>query len=247
MTLPVFLVVCGTALCGGVAGARCASWLAFLARWGDQASPEADLAERADLAGRPVTRGNWWLHPAGAGVVVAIVLACAGISLMFRSAPVVSAWVVWPGLALAWWAASAACLVDAAAHRLPDVLVVRLGGAGIVLAFAAMLAGGNFPHVLSSLGGATAAGVPLALIAFLHPPSMGLGDVKLALLLGAAVGAPLAALATLLIAFLAGGLVAIGVVVARFARRGDSLPFGPLLLFGALIASFGWAAPTGFA
>ena len=87
----------------------------------------------------------------------------------------------------------------------------------------------------------------LLLLWLVHPGGMGLGDVKLALLLGAVLGASV--VPALLIAF-AGG-AALGVVLlARFGPRARKMavPFGPFLAAGALAglwfgpAMIGWYA-----
>lgn len=269
---PWTLLVIGAAtLVGAVAAARSAPWLARLARWADlpaeggaasgvladthdagppspsvpihpaaRADPAPDLDPAASRASQP----RWWLRPVGAGVVAGLALAPALTAMTLRATPSTSAWIAWPGLALAWWAAAAACLVDAAAHRLPNVLVMRVGGIGLVLAVLGLLGAGGAHAALSLFAGAAVAGAPLGLVALVHPPSMGLGDVKLAALLGALVLGPAAAAGMLVLAFLVGGLAALGLVATRRAAGGSALPFGPMLFLGALGASWLWSDPA---
>ena len=75
------------------------------------------------------------------------------------------------------------------------------------------------------------------LAAVAYPSGMGMGDVKLALLLGAALGrtAPVA----LMIAML-GALVPSLVILARHGSAGRKMgiPFGPFLAFGGVVALF---------
>jgi leader peptidase (prepilin peptidase)/N-methyltransferase len=75
----------------------------------------------------------------------------------------------------------------------------------------------------------------LALLAY--PSGMGMGDVKLALLLGAAVGwyAPVALMVGMLAA-----LVPSAVLLARHgsAARKMAIPFGPFLALGGIVALF---------
>jgi leader peptidase (prepilin peptidase)/N-methyltransferase len=85
---------------------------------------------------------------------------------------------------------------------------------------------------------AAAAGGFLLLAALAYPGGMGMGDVKLAGMMGLFLGAAVAP--ALLVALLAG--VALGVVViarngAQAGRR-TAIPFGPFLALGALIAVF---------
>jgi leader peptidase (prepilin peptidase)/N-methyltransferase len=86
---------------------------------------------------------------------------------------------------------------------------------------------------LRPLAAAGAGGLLLVLWA-VHPEGMGLGDVKLAALLGAALGASV--VPALAVAFGAGGLTAAWLLVAR-GRRGlrTAVPFAPYLAGGALI------------
>jgi len=58
--------------------------------------------------------------------------------------------------------------------------------------------------------------------------AMGEGDVKMGALMGAAVGYP-QVLAAFFVAFVASGLVALGLMAFRGAGRKDAVPFGPFL------------------
>lgn len=71
-----------------------------------------------------------------------------------------------------------------------------------------------------------------------RPEGLGLGDVKLAGVLGLCLG-PVVAVA-LAVAFLAGSVVAVAVVLrdGRRALRTTSVPFGPYLAGGGVVAFF---------
>jgi leader peptidase (prepilin peptidase)/N-methyltransferase len=79
--------------------------------------------------------------------------------------------------------------------------------------------------------------------AFLLLPSlfrrgaMGMGDVKLAALLGAVLGAPVAI--ALAVGSLAAWPVALVLVIRRASVRGATIPFGPFLAFGAAVVLLG--------
>ena len=122
--------------------------------------------------------------------------------------------------------------VDLAEHRLPDRLT--LPGYPVALAgiLAAALAGS--PAAQSAL---LAGGLALALfLALSITGGMGLGDVKLAGVLGLVLGGagPAAPLGALLTAFVAGGVGA--VVLLLRSGRGSRLAFGPFLLLGFWLA-----------
>jgi leader peptidase (prepilin peptidase)/N-methyltransferase len=86
------------------------------------------------------------------------------------------------------------------------------------------------------LGGLAASGFLLA-AALIYPAGMGMGDVKLALLMGAALGK------TVGVALLAGMLASMVPSIVLFARHGTKarkmgIPFGPFLALGSVIALF---------
>ncbi len=137
-------------------------------------------------------------------------------------------------LGLVWLAAVTPRLiaVDTTQLRLPDRIVLP----GYPVALAAV--------VLTDAAGGTPVGVavPIAVgtglvLLLLHVGGgMGLGDVKLAPVLGlvAAAVSPGAGVAAPVLAFLVGGVVAAVLLVRR--GPGAAMPFGPSMLLG------GWAA-----
>lgn len=87
--------------------------------------------------------------------------------------------------------------------------------------------------VLATLG----AGLFLFLPRLLYPAGMGLGDVKLAMLLGAGLGT--AVVAAFVLGLLAGFVAAVFLLVTRgSAARKMAIPFVPFLAFGGLVALF---------
>lgn len=74
--------------------------------------------------------------------------------------------------------------------------------------------------------------------AVLRKESMGMGDVKLAFVIGLFLGTE-GVLLALLLAFLAGGLVATAGLMLGVLNRDSRVPFGPLLALGALIYMIG--------
>ena len=61
--------------------------------------------------------------------------------------------------------------------------------------------------------------------------------MKMGAMLGAFLGWQMA-LVAILVAILAGGVLAIGVLALRRKGRKDALPFGPFLAFGGLVSLF---------
>jgi leader peptidase (prepilin peptidase)/N-methyltransferase len=91
-------------------------------------------------------------------------------------------------------------------------------------------------HDLPELAGAGAGAFTLLLVAALiHPKGMGMGDVKLAGVMGLYLGASV--VPAMLIGFLTGSVAGIG-MFARYgaAARKMGVPFGPFLAFGAFVS-----------
>ncbi len=124
-----------------------------------------------------------------------------------------------------------AVLVDLIEHRLPNRLVgggALIGAASLVIEVSSVdVAFGPADPVLGAL---TMAG-PLLLTHLVRPAAMGFGDVKLAVVMGAALGlvAPVIGLLALALGSALSALV--GLVRAR-----RTIAFGPGMIVGAVIA-----------
>ncbi len=93
-------------------------------------------------------------------------------------------------------------------------------------------------HLVEHLiAGAAAFGVLFA-AAWIYPSGMGVGDVKLVGVLGLFLGRSVAP--AMLVAFLLGTLVGIGVMAAKGVREGrkTAIPFGPFLAIGGLVGLY---------
>jgi leader peptidase (prepilin peptidase) / N-methyltransferase len=119
-------------------------------------------------------------------------------------------------------------VIDFDSYRLPNRIV--LPSAALVLA--ARLAS-TPEHWKAWIGASLGAFACFLVLALIYPAGLGMGDVKLALLLGAALGG--AVLPALLVGTLAAGVAGV-VVLARqgLGARRRALPFGPFLAFGAI-------------
>jgi leader peptidase (prepilin peptidase)/N-methyltransferase len=116
--------------------------------------------------------------------------------------------------------------IDLAEHRLPNRLILPGLVVGLLAAAGSWLATG-VPPIVPVVAALSYGGV-LFLLAL--GGGMGMGDVKLAAVLGLASPTATVALASPLIAFLLGGVVALVVLILR--GRGHRIPFGPFLLAG---------------
>jgi leader peptidase (prepilin peptidase) / N-methyltransferase len=118
-------------------------------------------------------------------------------------------------------------------HRiLPDKIV--LPSAAVVLAAQLAL---HPERAVEWVGAALAASLFLFLALLAYPRGMGMGDVKLCLLLGAMLGWSVA------VGLMVGMLAALVPAVVLLARHGSAarkmgIPFGPFLALGAVVALF---------
>jgi leader peptidase (prepilin peptidase)/N-methyltransferase len=118
-------------------------------------------------------------------------------------------------------------------HKLLPNAIVLPASLAVGLIVAASSPGAFVPHLLAGL----ALGGFFFAFAAIFPGSLGMGDAKLGFLLGIALGAK--TLGATLIAF-AGLLVgALYILATRGASaRKDSIPFGPFLALGGILAFF---------
>ena len=127
-----------------------------------------------------------------------------------------------------------AAIVDVEERRLPDVWVIAALGA-LPVALALDLAFGASTHTDPTLGGilggAAAMALPVLALHLVSPASMGFGDVKVAAVLGAAVGTVDWRLGALALCVAA----ASGAVAGLLARQ-RTIAFGPFLVFGAWLS-----------
>lgn len=161
------------------------------------------------------------------------------------------AWAVWvsgpswvtPAVVVLAVAGAALGVIDARTHRLPDVIVyptTAVVGALLVPAAAAgAFTGGPAWEALlrAALGFAAHAGFYL-LMWLIFKGGVGLGDVKLAGVLGAVTAwwgwdaFVMGAVAP----YVVGGAVAVVLLLFRLAGRKSYMPFGPYMLLGVVVA-----------
>ena len=175
------------------------------------------------LRGRCRSCGNriGWLYPAVELTVAVLVAACVlqwGVSLRTAAAIVFCATLV------------TVSATDIERRIIPNRIV--LPAAVLVLALTTI----DRPSPEWAIGAVGAAGF-LLIAALAYPGGMGMGDVKLALLLGAALGRSVTV--ALMVGMLA-ALVPSFFLIARHGRaaRKMKIPFGPFLALGGVVGLF---------
>ncbi|WP_166850921.1 A24 family peptidase [Isoptericola sp. BMS4] len=155
-------------------------------------------------------------------------------------------WAVWltgpgwatPAFVVAALAGAALGVIDVRDRRLPDVILYPAMCACAALLVAAVVVTGAWENLARAGLGAPALGIVYLVLSRIGPRGLGLGDVKLAVLLGMLAGWQgwQAVLWTGVLPFLLAGVVAAGLLIARRATRQSMLPFGPFMLVGAAVA-----------
>ena len=121
--------------------------------------------------------------------------------------------------------------IDLEHYIIPNVIVLPAAAIGLVATIA--IAPERWLEI-------TVAGIGSAafffLIAFVRPGGMGMGDVKLAGMMGFYLGKSV--LVALFLGFLLGAIVGISLMAAGRKGRKSRVPFGPFLAIGGIIALF---------
>lgn len=130
-------------------------------------------------------------------------------------------------------------VVDARTRRLPDALVLPSYPVGLALLGIATAANADSWPLIRAFFEACSLGGLFLLLGMAFPGQLGAGDLKLICLLGFFLGwlNPLAGFVGLVVAF---GLASVGVglrhLASRTARASTTVPLGPYLLAGYLVA-----------
>jgi leader peptidase (prepilin peptidase) / N-methyltransferase len=128
--------------------------------------------------------------------------------------------------------------IDIDTMKLPRKLifvVLALVGAALVVAAAVT---GNWRSLMWAVVGSIAAGSAFFALRVAVPRGFGMGDVRLAFLLGAITGwyGPGRVALGLFLGFLFGSVVGVVVALVSGQLRNKKIPFGPMLASGALFA-----------
>jgi leader peptidase (prepilin peptidase)/N-methyltransferase len=210
------------------------SWLLLRGKCRDCAEPISKRYPLVELAGAAAfVIVGIWAAPAIAAAPNALLAIAAVLRL----------------LAFLYLAAISVALsiIDIEKHRLPKAIVLPGYAVGAVLLGTAAVLEGDWVGL-----GRMAAGSGILfgfyfLLAFISPRGMGMGDVKLAGVLGLFLGSlgwgQLAVGAGA--AFVLGGLFSIILLITRRVGRKGGIPFGPWMLLGAWVGVFAGTAIAG--
>ncbi|MSR98259.1 prepilin peptidase [Arthrobacter sp. BL-252-APC-1A] len=127
---------------------------------------------------------------------------------------------------------------DIQSRRLPDRLVLPAYPAAAVLLGSAALVGGDAGRLAGMAGGGFLLLAGYFLLRVLSPSGLGLGDVKLAGVLGLYLGFAgwSHVLAGAAAGFVLGGLWGLGLVLTGKGTGKTRIPFGPFMLAGTALA-----------
>jgi leader peptidase (prepilin peptidase)/N-methyltransferase len=155
----------------------------------------------------------------------------AGTALAFAAIVAVRGVEPWLALALPFAAVLIViAVVDLERRVVPNPIV--LAAAVYAVPAWAVVDPGALPEVL--VAGA-AAFLAFLVIALVHPGGMGMGDVKLAGVMGLCLG--LDVIPALLVAFLSGSIVGVAMIArGGMGERKKGVPFAPFLALGGLVA-----------
>ena len=132
-------------------------------------------------------------------------------------------------------------IIDLETQRLPDAIVLPAYPVGALLLTGAAVLSGDVGRLALAAIGMVALVLFYAVMFFGYRGGMGMGDVKLAGVLGMYLG--YTGLGPLLVGafapFVLGGLFAIALIVVRRAGRKSRIPFGPWMLLGSWLGILG--------
>jgi leader peptidase (prepilin peptidase)/N-methyltransferase len=125
---------------------------------------------------------------------------------------------------------AAITLTDLDRHVIPNSILLVGAIAGVAIVAATDPASLGERAIAAAAGGGI-----LLLVALIYPGGMGMGDVKLAAVMGLYLGSAVAP--ALLIGIFSGALVGVGIMAARGSgARKQAVPFGVFLAFGGVVA-----------
>lgn len=218
MSLPL-LVACGAAVLLGLLAGALANRLAGRFPWPDGVPLWTVTTGPGALAVRRP------LLEVGTAVLCLLVVLGWGLS-----------WQV-PAFLLLAVAAVLLGVIDLRHRLLPDRIVLPTFVAGGALLLIAAAADGDWPALLRAVLGALVLFAVFLVLALISQSGLGMGDVKLAAVLGLFLGwlgwGPV--LVGAVAGFIVQAVLALVLLALRRVRRNSELPFGPAMLVGAAL------------
>jgi leader peptidase (prepilin peptidase) / N-methyltransferase len=205
-----------------VLGAGVGAWLTVaLADAGYRRPEERD---------QPLPLHPWWL-------VIAVSVAWASLTFRFGDH---AQWSLLPAYLYLGAIGVALMFIDLDVHRLPDLIVLPSYPIAFVLLLVPTVVTGQWGALLRGVLAGLALFVGYLVLALVSPGGggLGLGDVKLAGVLGLLLGwvgwGP--PIVSVLAAFVIGGVLAVILLIARRVSRSSHIAFGPSMIVGAWVA-----------
>lgn len=163
--------------------------------------------------------------PLRVGIGAVTLVGVVGVVVAHRDAPLTA--VLLAAVVMAYGLLS---IIDAAEQRLPNRITLPLAGASAVMVLAAGIARSDIGAGLGAVG----VGLLFAVVLFLL--RFGMGDVKMSLTVGTIAGwfGSDIVMATMLTAAIAGGIVALALILVH-RRRTITFSYGPFLAIGSVI------------
>lgn len=150
--------------------------------------------------------------------------------ILFLAVYVVHGTTVHTVILMAFFAALVAItFIDIDHFRIPDKIVLP-GAAAALVASIAIEPGRWWVYLAAAFGGS----LFLLILGLVWRGGMGMGDVKMALMMGAVLGP--STMVALFVAFLTGGVGGALLIAFGIKSRKDRIPFGPYLAFGSAVA-----------
>lgn len=203
------------------------------------------VALTAAMLGFFLHRWLWRHIPKLAGApmpAIVVDLGAAIATAVLVTAAVTAEGADWSGLAYSFFAIAAVQLsvIDWRLRILPNILVLPSGLAGLVLLVASAAFEDRWDDLVRALTGAVLLFLLYLVLALVSPKSLGMGDVKLAAMVGLylAFQGWTSLLLGAIAGFLIGGLIGVTLICACRARLKSLIPFGPSILTGATLVLF---------
>ncbi len=122
-------------------------------------------------------------------------------------------------------------VIDIQFKIIPNAITWPMAFVGLVLSIIGDLSRWWFPLAFSA-----GAFVFMLIIHLIYPKGMGMGDVKLALMIGAFLTSSV--IPALFIGFLLGSIYGLTMIIAKKKKFKQTIPFGPFIALGSIIALF---------